>query len=210
MTIDLNDSIHEYERRKRVFPQQSLSVIQSMIDTARNQFSENGHLYLLWGWVVFLCSLAQFVLLYYVGYEKHYLVWMLTWGAFIYQTIYLVRNRRKEKVRTYADRLVGFVWVSFVVMMFLFGFLFGREMGDNYYRMISPGFLALYGMPTFLSGIILRFRPLVIGGVCCWMLSIAAAYIPYDFQLLLLSAAMIMAWIIPGYLLRMKYKKENA
>ncbi|HYF31921.1 MAG TPA: hypothetical protein VD993_12445 [Chitinophagaceae bacterium] len=198
------------EDQKDFSPQQSLSVIQSMIETARNQFSENGHLYLLWGWVVFSCSIAQFILLYYLDYPKHYMVWMLTWGAFIYQTIYLVRNKKKEKVKTYADRLVGFVWMVFVVLMFLFGFLFGREMGDNYYRMISPGFLALYGMPTFLSGIILRFRPLIIGGICCWVLSIASSYISYDFQLLLLSAAMITAWIIPGYLLRMKYKKENA
>lgn len=196
--------------QKDFSPQQSLSVIQSMIETARNQFSENGHLYLLWGWVVFLCSLAQFILMYYVEYDRHYMVWMLTWGAFIYQTIYLIRNRRRERVKTYADRIVGYVWMAFVIMMFLFGFLLGRELGDNYYRMMSPGFLALYGMPTFLSGIILKFRPLVIGGICCWMLSVAGSYVPYEFQLLLLSAAMITAWIIPGYLLRMKYKKENA
>jgi hypothetical protein len=138
------------------------------------------------------------------------MVWMLTWAAFIYQTIYLIRNKRKERVKTYADRVVGFIWMAFVVMMFLFGFLFGRELGDEYYKMVSPGFLALYGMPTFLSGIVLRFRPLIIGGICCWLLSMVSAYTPYDFQLLLLSAAMVSAWIIPGYLLRMKYKKENA
>jgi hypothetical protein len=191
-------------------PQQSLAVIQTMINTARNQFSENGHLYLLWGWVVFVCSIAQFVLLNYFKYEHHYLVWGLTWLAFIYQFIYLARTRRKEKIRTYADRILSYVWIAFVVLMFLFGFLFGREMGDNYYRMMSPGFLALYGMPTFLSGIVLNFRPLVIGGICCWLLSLGAAYIPYDYQLLMLSAAMIVAWIVPGYLLRNKYKKANA
>lgn len=191
-------------------PEQGLEVIQTMINTARNKFSENGHLYLLWGWVVFVCSLTQFVLMNYFRYEHHYLVWMLTWGAFIYQTVYLYRNKRKEKVRTYADSLIGFVWMVFVVLMFLFGFLFGREMGDDYYKMMSPGFLALYGMPTFLSGVILRFRPLIIGGVFCWIMSISAAYIPYDYQLLLLSAAMIVAWIIPGYAFRAKYKKENA
>jgi hypothetical protein len=191
-------------------PQQSLAVIQSMIGTARNQFSESGHLYLLWGWVVFVCSLAQFILLKYVRYEYHYMVWMATWGAFIYQFIYLARHKRKVKVKTYADRLIGYVWMTFVILMFLFGFILGREMGDNYYKMVSPGFLALYGMPTFLSGIILGFRPLMIGGVCCWGLSILANYIPHDYQLLLLAAAMIVAWIIPGYLLRMKYKKENA
>jgi hypothetical protein len=76
--------------------------------------------------------------------------------------------------------------------------------------MMSPGFLALYGMPTFLSGVILRFRPLIIGGVFCWLLSLSAAYIAYEYQLLLLSAAMIVAWIIPGYAFRARYKKENS
>jgi hypothetical protein len=190
--------------------EKSLAVIQTMINTARNQISESGHLYLLWGWVVFVCAIAQFVLLNYFNYEHHYNVWMLTWAAFIYQMIYLARKKRKEKVRTYADSLIGFVWLAFVVLMFLFGFLFGREMGHEYYRMISPGFLALYGMPTFLSGIILKFRPLIIGGIFCWLLSAAASFIPYEYQLLLLALAMVVAWIIPGYAFRSKYKKENA
>lgn len=199
------------EHRETDFsPQESLAVIQSMINTARNQFSENGHLYLLWGWVVFFCSIAQFVLLNYFDYKQHAIVWSLTWVAFIYQMIYLARTKRKEKIKTYADRIIAFVWIAFVVLMFLFGFLFGREMGDDYYKLISPGFLALYGMPTFLSGIILRFRPLIVGGVSCWLLSVAAGYVPYNYQLLLLSAAMIVAWIVPGYLLRKKYNKANA
>jgi hypothetical protein len=135
---------------------------------------------------------------------------MLTWLAFIYQTFYLIREKRRERVKTYADNIIGFVWMVFVVMMFLFGFLFGRELGDNYYKMISPGFLALYGMPTFLSGIILKFRPLILGGISCWVLSIISLFIPYHLQLLLLSVAVGIAWIIPGYLLRSKYKKVNA
>ncbi|HYC28697.1 MAG TPA: hypothetical protein VEB42_07770 [Chitinophagaceae bacterium] len=202
----MNEPNHEAE----FSPEQSLEVIQTMINTARNKFSENGHLYLLWGWVVFTCSITQFVLMNYVKYEHHYMVWMLTWAAFIYQLFYLYRHKRREKVRTYADSLIGFVWMVFVVLMFLFGFMFGRETGENYYRLIGPGFLALYGMPTFLSGVIIKFRPLVIGGVSCWILSIISTYVPHDYQLLLLALAMIIAWIIPGYAFRAKYKKENA
>lgn len=191
-------------------PQESFKVIQQMIDTARNQFSENGHLYLLWGWIVLFCSTSQFLLLNVFHYRYHYMVWMLTWVAFIYQMYYLIREKRREKVKTYTDRIIGFVWISFFILMVLFGGLFGTVLGDSYYKMISPGFLALYGMPTFLSGIILRFKPLVIGGIGCWVLSIIALYVPYDYQLLLVPAAMIVAWIIPGYLMRAKYKKVNA
>jgi hypothetical protein len=194
---------------EQLSPQESFAVIQKMIDTAKNQFSENGHLYLLWGWIVLICSVSQFLLLTVFHYQYHYMVWMLTWVALIYQTYYLIKEKRREKVKTYTDKILGFVWIVFLIMMCLFAFLFGNQMGDSFYKVMSLSFLALYGMPTFLSGIILRFKPLILGGIGCWLLSIIALYIPYDYRLLLLAVAMVIAWIIPGYLLRAKYKKVN-
>ena len=41
--------------------QESMNLISSMIHKAKNQFSENGHLYLLWGWTIFICSVFQFI-----------------------------------------------------------------------------------------------------------------------------------------------------
>ena len=67
--------------------EQSLQVIQSMIEKAKNQFSENGYLYLLWGWVIFIASAGQFILLNLVHYQHHYIVWVLPWIAVIYQFI---------------------------------------------------------------------------------------------------------------------------
>lgn len=197
-------------QEENISEKESLQIIESMINKAKNQFSENGHLYLLWGWTVLICSLSQFILMYFVNFEKHYLVWLATWLVFFYQIFYLRKERRRQIVRTYTDSIIGFVWITFVILMFLFGFLFGRVMGEDYYYFMYPGFLALYGMPTFLSGIILRFKPLVIGGICCWILSIVSAYTPADFQLLLIPVAMIAAWIIPGYRMKAKYKLQKA
>jgi hypothetical protein len=64
-------------------------------------------------------------------------------------------------------------------------------------------------MPTFLSGIILKFRPLVIGGLICWLLALGSVFVPVDFQLLFLCAAVFCAWIIPGILLRKKFINQN-
>lgn len=189
---------------------EGLEIIQSMINRAKDKFSENGHLYLLWGWVVFLCSIAQFIMLNYFQYEYHYLVWSTCWLVVIYQAFYLAKRKKRDKVRTYTDDIIGYVWLAFVVALFLMGFLFGRVLGDEYYKMVSPGFLVLYGIPTFLSGIILRFRALIIGGIACWLLSVGAAFVQNEYQLLFLSAAMLIAWIIPGYMLRAKFKKINS
>lgn len=190
--------------------EESLEIIHSMINKAKNRFSENGYLYLWWGWTVLGCALAQFILLHYVHYPHHYIVWMLTWAMVILQIFYLRRRERTKKVRTYTDDILGYVWIAFIVLMFLFAFLFGRIMGEEYYKFINPGFLALYGMPTFLSGAILEFAPLKRGGIACWVLSIGAAFASYDYQILMLALGVIAAWIIPGYYLRARYKKENA
>ena len=60
-----------------------------------------------------------------------------------------------------------------------------------------------------LLGVIIKFKPLLIGGICCWLLSIMSMFVMYEFQLLLLAPAVIAAWLIPGYLLQQKFKKEN-
>ena len=187
---------------------ESLALIESMINKAKDRFNEDGFIYLLWGWVVLFCSIVHFILVQ-LQVRNYWMVWLVTWLAVIYQVFYLRRRRRRRTVQTYTDDIVKYVWITFGIIMFLTGFLFGMVLGEDYYRMINPGFLALYGMPTFLSGIILRFRPLVWGGIGCWILSILATFIPQNYSILLVSAAMIIAWIVPGYLLRSKYKQSN-
>ena len=189
--------------------QQSLAIIESMINKAKNQFSENGFAYLLWGWVILFCSLSQFVLQNIVHYPRHYLVWMLTWVAFIIQMIYSAKKNKKKVVKTYTDDIIGYVWISFVVMLVLAATLTGKALSPDRYYITHVVILVIYGMPTFLSGIILKFRPLVAGGICCWILSVAAHFVQHDFTVLLIALAVIAAWIIPGYLLRSKYRKEN-
>jgi hypothetical protein len=189
-------------------PQQSFELIEKMINKAKDRFNENGHLYLLWGWTVLTCSVVQFILIHYAKYEKHYYVWFFAWSVIIYQFIYMYKRKRKIKVRTYADELMGYVWITFCILIFLIAFFIGRIFGGNYYQFIFPLILTLYGMPAFLCGAILRFRPLMIGGIGCWILALTAGLVYYDFQLLFVSGAVIIAWIIPGYLLRSKYRES--
>jgi hypothetical protein len=188
---------------------ESLLVIQAMINKAKDQFSENGHLYLLWGWVILVCSMGHFILVTFFRVEHAAMIWMLTWVAVIYQFYYLWKQHRTRKVRTYTDDVIGWIWISFMILMFLFGFFFLHVLGEKYYQLLNVGFLALYGMPTFLSGITLRFKPLIAGGVTCWILSVIAAFTAYQFHLLFLALAVIIAWIIPGYILRARFKKSN-
>jgi len=191
---------------EKMEPVQSLRLIESMIKTAQNRLWDNGHLYLLWGWVVLFCSVGHFVLIYLNLFERAEWIWMLTWVALLYQTIYLVRQKKKIRVDTYTDDILKAIWMVFVGCGILLGFVVGR-LGN--WDTMYPLILMLYGIPTILSGTVLRFKPLVWGGIVCWILCIGSVFIPLLYNLLMVSLAVIAAWIIPGYLMRQKFAKQN-
>lgn len=189
--------------------QESLALIESMINKAKNRFTETGHLYLLWGWTVLLCSLGQFVLLTIAHTGKSYYIWFLTWIVTAYQIWYIFKKKKRETVKTYTSEIIGYVWLAFVVAMFLMAYITGFGHADVQYIILYPLLFVLYGIPTFLSGIILRFKPLVAGGISCWVIAAIAPFADFIYQLLLLAAIMVIAWIVPGYLLQARYKKTN-
>lgn len=188
-------------------PLQSLQLIESMINRAKNRFSDNGHLYLLWGWVVFICSLIHFAAIKWQLWPNPEMIWMGTWAAFIYQFIYMARHRRKSRVSSYADGLLKVVWLVFVGCGVIMAFAIGRS---GSWQSMYPLILMLYGIPTILSGTILRFKPLVIGGLICWGLCIFSVFLPLIYNLLLIALAVVSAWIIPGYLMQKRYAKEQS
>lgn len=188
-------------------PAESLAIIEGMINKAKNNFSDDSLLYLLWGWVVFFCSITHFMLLKLAIVQHPEMVWMLTWVAAIVQIIYLIKQKKKERVKTYADEIISFLWICFGISMFTITFIFARM---NTWIVMYPIALLLYGFPTFLTGIIMKFKPLKIGGIICWLLSIGATFIEPVYALLFLAIAMLAAWIIPGYLLKARFKKQTA
>lgn len=185
---------------------ESLDLITAMIHKARDRFSENGLLYILWGWLVLICSAVHFISLYFFNYTEGYFIWFLTWGAFIFQIVYLRRKRKQRTFTNYSDAIRGSVWLVFVICAALLVFILIRAKA---FYAINPVILVMYGMPTFLSGIILRFKSLQLGAICCWILSVFAIFADYEFQLLFIAIAVIVAWLVPGYLLKSKYKSEK-
>lgn len=187
-------------------PQESLAMIEGMINKAKNKFSDDSFLYLLWGWVVFGCSIGHFIMLKFNLFKNPEIIWMLTWVTVIIQIVYLIKQKKKERVKTYTDEIINYLWVTFGLSMFLITVILTKT---NTWILMYPIVLMLYGIPTFLSGVIMRFTPLKVGGIVCWGLSIAATIVQPIYVLLLLSLAMLAAWIIPGYLLKARFKKET-
>jgi hypothetical protein len=179
-------------------PQQSLQVIQSMIEKTRNNISENRFYFLLWGWVTFTCILAQFVLKVLVHYRHHYLVWFAT---IITAFISFMYSRKREKgTRTYIGDSMAHLWTGIGISFFILSIIIS-QLPETWYH-AYPFFILFYGLGTFISGRLLQFRPLILGGIINWVLAILAAFAQFDYQLLFAAAAILTSYIIPGHLIK--------
>ena len=185
---------------------ESLQLITSMINKAKNRFNETGILYILWGWLIFICCIIQFIALYFFDNQNAYYIWYVTWLAPIFQIFYQRKKMKNSKASTYTDEIMRFVWLVFIICLTSLIFILIHLKA---FAGISPAVLTMYAMPTILSGVILKFRPLLAGGIFCWLLAISSAFVIYEFQLLLIAVAVAAAWIVPGYLLKQKLKKQH-
>jgi hypothetical protein len=77
------------------------------------------------------------------------------------------------------------------------------------WQLAYPMIMMVYGMWLFVSGGVLKFKPLIIGGIINFGCAIAGFYIHTIELILLLSFAVLAGYIIPGHMLNAKFNREN-
>ncbi len=187
-------------------PEQSLQLIQTMISKTKQDMYDNSIYFLVWGWLTFFACTGQFVLKNIFQYEKHYLVWTVIIIGIVF-SIYQGRKEEKtSKVKTYIDDSIKHLWTGMAVSFFVLGMILTKL---GWGTAIFPFFIMMYGLGTFVSGSIIRFRPLIIGGILAWALAIGSTFVSYDYQMLFGAAAILISYIMPAYLLRSRNKTAN-
>ena len=183
--------------------QESISVIKEMISRTRTNMKEQSFFYLLWGWLV-VGSLCVEALLYNQNIEYHWVVWpiMSVVGGVI-SSIYGRKMGQKAGYSTHIDRVMMFVWIGMVIYLVLV-LLNAPKYGWTTAFMLLAG---IYGLGTFISGGILKFKPLIYGGMASFVLVLAAVIFPqlisgFNHAMLFLAVSIICSYLIPGYMLK--------
>ena len=180
---------------------ESLKIITQMINQAKVNINQSSFHLLLWGWVISIASLSHFVLLKFTDYNHPYYAWFLIIPAFFASFIYGFQMGRKQKVSTYADRMYMWIWMSFVIVFILLAvFLQGFSGGKSAFILLFAGYA------TFLSGHLLKFRPLILGGISFWVFSVIVFKLGDEYGLLANALAVFIGYLIPGYSLKKKMK----
>lgn len=177
--------------------QQSLDIITSMILQAQGRVSGNSFYFLLWGWCITLANFGMYGLMRFTDYPFPYAVWLITIPAWIITIIYGMKQNREMPRQSHLDRINMWLWIGMGFSIFPIC-LFGSLLNWN----INPIILLMAFPATFISGIIIKFKPLLIGGVCFWIAGTVSFLVPQQEQYLIGGIAIIIGYLVPGYLLR--------
>jgi hypothetical protein len=180
--------------------QEALMVIRGMIAQAKTGLKGQSYMFLLWGWLVFLAALSQYGLMKWGNADYEGYPWLVMLVIGIPGSIYYgIRGRKHGQPGTYINTFMKYLWTAFGVSLFIVLFFTGKMQLFTY-----PMLMVLYGIGTFVTGGALNFRPLVLGGIACWVLAFVAFYVPFDVQLLLLALSILLSYIIPGHISQAK------
>jgi hypothetical protein len=154
--------------------------------------------YIFRGVAVLAAALGNYALEH-VGFAAPWLPWMVLMPAAA--VVLSVRGRRQQRAglagTTPTDRWMRLLQKSFVLVL-LVSLAAATQIG---WQNAHPLILVLYGVGTMVAGRVLAFRPLVWGGAVCGLLGVAAMAVAADTQLLLIAAAMLASYVVPGVLL---------
>lgn len=187
---------------KQINIDESLSIINTMINRAQNRFSENGFLLIFWGWLVFVTAIV-FYILFHMQVENAWYAWFSMPFGGVFSMIYGMRQKKKEKVRSYIDDYLAYVGTAFGISLAItLTFIFKLQLS------CYPVVIMLYAVMTFVTGGIIRFRPLIICGAMSFPISVLAFFAAFDDQVLLLALSVLVSYIIPGHWLYIKVKRN--
>ena len=112
------------------------------------------------------------------------------------------REGKRERVETLADRVLMWLWIGFMIT--LFATIAGAGVAG--YTTPVGSIMLLTGLPTFTTGQMIKFKPLIIGGILFWVLGTISFFADPLWIGILNITGMLFGYIIPGFMLQ---RQEN-
>jgi len=187
-------------------PEESFSIINKAIANFKLNYRETAKVFLLWGWVLAIASFSNFIILKILysreSFESIGLLSLCNWALFLligFVIMIIMENKlnKDKKVFSYLESYFKNLWTvtaaSFIIATFL---CIKLEINP------PPIMLLIAGMATTTSGLLIKYRPVIIGGMGFFIFSLAATFVSNEYISLIVFAAIICGYLIPGYLLK--------
>jgi hypothetical protein len=205
--------------------QESLNIIQQMINTAKTEQKDNGMGWIVWGWLLFAASLLTIGNIRFEWFDNMFLFWnafgAMSFLLMLWETISKRFIRKVQKVKTYTSDLFDklnagfFISLVFIIVAINLGAQnvydhFGSFDG-SFVRIGFALLINLYAFWILIYGSAINFKPSVYGAYISWALGFAAMIFANTFEQVMYfhAAAVLIGYIIPGHLAYKEFQKVH-
>ena len=196
--------------QKKLSEQESLRIIQQMIQTAKQEQKDDGLGWILWGWLLFAASVLTWFNIKFEWFSI-YLFWnifgLVAGLLMVYNVTRHLFFRNRQRVKTYTHDLFRRLNSGFFIflMMIILSINLGVQPVKGFALL-----LGLYGFWILIYGTALNFMPSLVGAFLTWAFGFAALFVKdhhFDQTMILHSLAVLCGYIIPGHLANRAFKK---
>jgi hypothetical protein len=194
---------------------ESMQIIEQMIGRAKEEEKDNGLGWIVWGWMLFLASIINYIMIVMDAPNK-YIIWNIFGVVAIIFALYeiIVKKfftRRSTKVKTYTNELVDRLGIAFFVSLMIM--VIGNAItGVNSSGLDFAYLLLLYGFWMFIHASAFRFNLLKVGAIINWIgaIIIFVFYKELGKNILLVHAACVaLGYLVPGHIARNRFGRNQ-
>lgn len=185
---------------------ESLDLISQMIRNTRSRLEDNSGIpFLIWGYTTVIVAVIVWSL---VTTSGNYL-WHWLWFAIpvFGGTLWLLHNKKqlnnRSRVITFVDRAISHVWMVFGIASFMISII-------SFLTYIPILFIILLtmGMATAITGLIIRFKPIIFSGFIGILFSPLCVIVRDTSSILIFAAIFVLMMVIPGHMLDYTAKRR--
>jgi hypothetical protein len=190
-------------------PEAELQVIRKIMEDSRKVIIDNGWHYILWGAVVTVALVANYIMaLARVNANYYGMMWfVLMIGTWIAESVIERRIRKKERQKTFAGSLLSTLWSTAGVCMFIFGFV-GSVSGAYNPIFICPIISTVLGVTYIISGAIQQIKWMQLLSIGWWSGAMYMFLFPSVHTLIIFAVMVLCLQVTPGVILYLKWRKN--
>ena len=190
---------------------EEIRLIKAMLEKTRQATAESGTLFIVWGVLIALALIGNYILAYFQEYEWEWLNWVaMTVIGWVYSVVYGIRKKRKEPVRSYVQAAAHHLYFACGAGFLMVGIAL-PALHVYSYEAIVILVAVVSGILFFVMGGIYEWPILRWFGFVWWLGALGMSFIKGPGKRTLLFAVLFVAcYLVPSFFLRSKYKKERA
>lgn len=184
----------------------SLKIIQTVIEQRKRKYEENGFFLLLWGALVIIAGVSQYIMIAMGKANISGYVWLFTMiPGFIFTFISsFIEGRKKVKSKKPVDR-IDWIWAFVGCLAMTTGFIFGRKFGIGFTAMLFIPFC----VAALASALSMKNNSWTFLSIIAAIVSYGSIFVPFKYHPLIAALVAFLLMFIPGLQFYINHKKRK-